>query len=112
MPANHARGAESSQAEAQAQGQASGVSPYGVIPDALTSHLLSLQSKDAFCQQGTWKSSPNGQIEEKPFRGRWSADRIGLARHNGAVYIPDDLATKMLGVCHTLRRTAALKRTE
>ena len=69
-------------------------SPYGKIPDALSSFLLHLQSRDAFCRQRTWRASPRNEVESGLFRGRWSVDQMGLTRRDGKIYIPKDLATR------------------
>lgn len=69
-------------------------SPYGKIPDALTTFLLSLQAKDAWCIEQRWKASPEGHVKKGPFRGRWREDHAGLVRCDGAVYVPKDHATR------------------
>jgi hypothetical protein len=59
------------------------LSPYGKIPDALTSHLLALQNRDAWCKEKSWEALPEGKVEEGPFKGIWSEDHAGLVRHDG-----------------------------
>lgn len=71
------------------------LTPYGKIPDALTSHLLALQHRDAWCKERSWEALPGGTVKEGPFKGTWSEDHSGLVRHDGAVYIPQDRATQM-----------------
>jgi hypothetical protein len=70
-------------------------SPYGKISDVLNSHLLSLQHRDAWLSKKEWETYPDQRIPEGPFRGRWSADHTSLIRHDGAIYIPEDLVTRM-----------------
>ena len=69
-------------------------SPYGKIPDALTSHLLTLQNGDAWCKGRAWEASSEGIVETGPFRGRWSGDPTGLLRCDGVVYVPEDYETR------------------
>jgi hypothetical protein len=69
-------------------------SPYGKIPDALTTFLLSIQSKDAWCRKRKWKANPKNQVIRGPYRGRWCEDHAGLVRRDGAVYVPEDSATR------------------
>ncbi len=68
--------------------------PYGKIPDAITHHLLALQHRDAWLSQEKWKAYPDGVIPDGPFRGRWSEDNASLMRFEGAVYVPEDPATR------------------
>jgi transposase InsO family protein len=68
--------------------------PYGKVPDALTSHLLALQHRDAWCKERSWEALPESIVKEGPFRGVWSEDHAGLVRHDGAVYVPPDQATQ------------------
>jgi transposase InsO family protein len=70
-------------------------SPYGKIPSVLTTYLLELQSRDAWCKQREWERVPEGRIKSGPYKGRWCADHAGLMRCDGAVYIPEDPATIM-----------------
>ena len=81
--------AESTSAEAADPTHEDEASPYGRVPDALTSHLLHLQNRDAFCRKGTWEVSP-----EASFKGRWTRDEKGLVRRDGMIYIPEDHATR------------------
>jgi hypothetical protein len=69
-------------------------SPYGKIPNALTTFLLSLQAKDAWCTEQKWKAYPDNKVTEEPYRGRWCEDPAGLVRCDGAVYVPNDPATR------------------
>jgi hypothetical protein len=71
------------------------LTPYGKIPDALTSHLLALQHRDAWCKERSWEALPGGIVKEGPFKGIWSEDHSGLVRHDSAVYIPQNRATQM-----------------
>jgi hypothetical protein len=71
------------------------MSPYGIIPNALTAHLLILQSRDAWCRKREWEVHPEGVILKGPFRGRWCVDHAGLMRRDGLAYVPYDLATRM-----------------
>jgi hypothetical protein len=68
--------------------------PYGKIPDALTTFLLSLQTEDAWCRKQEWKAFPDNEVNEGPYRGRWCEDHAGLVRRAGAVYVPKDPATR------------------
>jgi hypothetical protein len=70
------------------------MSPYGKVPDALTSHLLSLQSRDAWCTQAIWKSSPKGIVKKGDMRGKWCEDHASLVRCDGVIYVPNDPATR------------------
>jgi Reverse transcriptase (RNA-dependent DNA polymerase)/RNase H-like domain found in reverse transcriptase/Integrase zinc binding domain/Chromo (CHRromatin Organisation MOdifier) domain/Integrase core domain len=70
------------------------MSPYGKVPDALTSHLLSLQSRDAWCSQAIWKRSPHGIVEKGDMKGKWHEDHASLMRCDGAIYVPNDPATR------------------
>ena len=69
-------------------------SPYGRIPNALTTLLLSLQAKDAWCAEQGWKAYPNGVVDKGVFRGRWREDHANLVRCDGAIYVPKDPATR------------------
>ena len=68
--------------------------PYGKIPDALTSYLLSLQAEDAWCKEKKWKAYLNGGVPSGPHQGRWCEDPAGLVRCAGRVYVPNDPATR------------------
>jgi Integrase zinc binding domain/Integrase core domain/Chromo (CHRromatin Organisation MOdifier) domain len=70
------------------------MSPYGKVPDALISHLLSLQSRDAWCKQAAWKTSPEGIVKKGEMRGKWHEDHASLIRRDGAIYIPNVPATR------------------
>jgi hypothetical protein len=69
MPANTVRGDVVSVEELSSSVVPS---PYGSIPDALTSHLLHLQSRDAFCEKRAWERLSNGEVTEPPFKGKWT----------------------------------------
>src|SRR4030095_7457230 len=68
--------------------------PYGKIPDALTTWLLDLQSRDAWCKKKEWEAFPEGKVLKGPFEGRWHEDHASLVRCDGAVYVPEDRATR------------------
>jgi RNase H-like domain found in reverse transcriptase/Reverse transcriptase (RNA-dependent DNA polymerase)/Integrase zinc binding domain/Chromo (CHRromatin Organisation MOdifier) domain len=68
--------------------------PVGGIPDAPTTHLLTLQAKDALLQE-EMKQAPDGQVKGGALQGRWQADRYGLWRKDGMAYVPKDHATRM-----------------
>jgi RNase H-like domain found in reverse transcriptase/Reverse transcriptase (RNA-dependent DNA polymerase)/Integrase zinc binding domain/Integrase core domain/Chromo (CHRromatin Organisation MOdifier) domain len=70
------------------------MSPYGKVPDALTSHLLSLQARDAWCKQAAWKSSPDHIVKQGDMKGEWCEDTAGLVRCDGAIFVPNDPATR------------------
>src|SRR3989440_10760034 len=91
-PAPRKRGARGSYAETETVSPQ--LLPYGKVPDALTSHLLALQHRDAWCKERSWEALPEGIVKEGPFRGVWSEDHAGLVRHDGAVYVPPDQATQ------------------
>ena len=71
------------------------LSPYGKIPSALTSHLLSLQHRDAFCKERSWEMTSEIEIPNGPFMGRWHRGHDGVVRRAGAVYVPDDKPTRI-----------------
>jgi hypothetical protein len=66
---------ESSTAQAAGTGDACARSqereaPYGKIPDALTTFLLSLQAEDAWCRKQEWKAFPDNEVKDGPYRDR------------------------------------------
>lgn len=69
--------------------------PNDLLPEAQISHLLALQSRDAWLLKGDWQRAVEGQVTSSPYTGKWQRDRWGLIRRNGMVYIPDDSATRM-----------------
>jgi hypothetical protein len=67
--ADRTRGAESS-SKKKGKKKPLQKSPYDKVPNALTSHLLALQSRDAWLAQKNWEALPDGHIREGPYKGR------------------------------------------
>lgn len=70
------------------------MSPYSKVPDAFTGLVLSLQSRDAWCKQASWKISPEGIVDKGDMKGTWYKDYTNLVRRDGVIYILNDLATR------------------
>jgi hypothetical protein len=69
------------------------ISPYSKVLDVLTSHLLNLQARDAWCRRATWKASLENIVKEGNIKGKWYKDDASLVRCNSAIYIPNNPAT-------------------
>jgi hypothetical protein len=46
------------------------MSLYGKVSDALTSHLLSLQARDAWYRQASWKASSEHIVKEGDIKSK------------------------------------------
>ena len=53
---------------------------YEKILNVLISYFLTLQLRDAFCTEESWKTFLNEQIEEDLFKNRWCIDYVGLVQ--------------------------------
>lgn len=62
--------------------------------EMLHQRVLGLQAQDRWCQDREWATLPGGKVSKGSFRGQWSIDSAGIVRQAGAVYIPDDPATR------------------
>jgi transposase InsO family protein len=67
----------------------------GKIPDSMSKFMLKLQSTDAWLQGKAWESHADHTIRKGAYEGKWTMDPAGLMRCDGAVYVPDDRATKL-----------------
>ncbi len=65
-----------------------------LIPSALVTGMLYLQSKDSWCQKQEWRNFPAGKVPTGRWKGVWSIDRAGLVRRTGVVYVPHDAAVR------------------
>jgi transposase InsO family protein len=63
------------------------------IPTSLENRMLHLQASDGWCQQREWEKDPSKKMKGE-FKGDWTVDAKGLVRCNGAVYVPNDPATR------------------
>ena len=64
------------------------------IPTSLENLLLHLQSNDEWCKREAWKKHASSKVSKCKFKGLWSQDKQGLVRYDGAVYVPNDPATR------------------
>ena len=53
---------------------------YRKILNVLISYLLTLQLRDTFCTEKSWKTFLNEQIKEDSFKNRWYIDYIDLVQ--------------------------------
>ncbi len=65
-----------------------------LIPSALVTGMLYLQSKDSWCRKQEWRNFPAGKVPTGRWKGVWSIDRAGLVRRTGVVYVPHDAAVR------------------
>ena len=72
---------------------------YRKILNVLISHLLVLQSRNAFCTKGSWKTFSNEQIKEGLFKNRWCIDHADLMWWQDAVYVSNDCIIRMKILC-------------
>ena len=73
MPANYVQRAGNSvggRKSLNLKAEEASTSLYDRISDALSSHLLSLQIRDIFCTEETWRASSDDQIKEGQFKNR------------------------------------------
>ena len=73
--------------------------PYKKILNVLISHLLTLQSRDAFCTEESWETFLNEQIEEGSFKDRWCVDYVNLVQQQSTVYVLNDHTIRMKILC-------------